>query len=158
MDSDSAHFFKLDCLFRYSLTFPHFEIFQSPGTEKSKNHSLMKYKKKNTNISQRLSYSLLRSTSSLARNPRALQSGTIIAHRMSKNVDFSEMENTNNRAPDGTHTKNFQIIQILFGLHPTLIICYIIYLRRGIGICHSYLSYSTVQRVLRYRVCAARLP
>ena len=32
--SDSAHFLKLDCLFRYFLTFPHFGIFRSPGTEK----------------------------------------------------------------------------------------------------------------------------
>ena len=65
IDSDSAHFFKLLCLFRYFLTFPHFGIFRSPGTEKSKNHTLLKYKKKTRNISQQLSYSLICSGSSL---------------------------------------------------------------------------------------------
>ena len=64
-DLDLAQFFKLDCLFRYFLTFPHIGIFRSPDTEKSKNHTLMKYKKKTRNISQQLSYSLICSGSSL---------------------------------------------------------------------------------------------
>ena len=53
-------------LFRYFLTLPHFETFRSPGTEKSKNHTSMKYKKKTRIISQQLSYSLICSTSSLS--------------------------------------------------------------------------------------------
>ena len=55
-DLHLAHFLKLDCLFRYFLTFPHIGIFRSPGTEKSKNHTLMKYKKKTRYISQQVSY------------------------------------------------------------------------------------------------------
>ena len=50
----------------------------------------MEYKKKNRNISQRLSYSLWRSTSSLALGARALWSGVIIALSMSKNDDFAK--------------------------------------------------------------------
>ena len=34
VDSNAAHFFKLDCLFRYFLTCPCFEIFWSPGKVK----------------------------------------------------------------------------------------------------------------------------
>ena len=67
-------------------------------TEKSKTHSSMKYKKKNRNISQTVIQFVAQHVLICFR----LESSLEYAHRISKNDDFSEIENTNNRAPNGS--------------------------------------------------------